>query len=135
MKKLFTGMGALLLSVMCLGVVSSANNDDISTQAIEGGGGEPCTIVGSKSYTTSTRTGTSFTVKAKSPGSVSAAGINVTINNGSIKANSGAVNLLNANTAYKTFNHTGTTTEVRYIFTPAKQMAGYVVNYTFTVRY
>ena len=46
MKKLFTGMGALLLSVMCLGVVTSANNDDISTQAIEGGGGEPCYVTG-----------------------------------------------------------------------------------------
>jgi len=46
MKKLFTGMGALLLSVMCLGVVTSANNDYISTQAIEGGGGEPCYVTG-----------------------------------------------------------------------------------------
>ena len=46
MKKLFTGIGALLLSVMCLGVVTSANNDDISTQAIEGGGGEPCYVTG-----------------------------------------------------------------------------------------
>lgn len=135
MKKLFTGMGALLLSVMCLGVVTLANNDDISTQAIEGGGGEPCTIEGSKRYTTSTKTGTTFTVKAKNPGSVSAAGINVTINNGTIKANSGNVRELNADSAYKTFNHTGTTTAVKYTFYPAKQMAGYVVNYTFTVRY
>lgn len=136
MKKLFTGIGALLLSVMCLGVVTSANNDDISTQAIVGGGGEPCIIEGSKRYTTSTKTGTTFTVKAKNPGSVSAAGINVTINNGTIKANNGtANNVLNANTEYKTFNHTGSTTEVRYTFIPAKQMAGYIVNYTFTVKY
>lgn len=94
MKKLFTGMGALLLSVMCLGVVTSANNDDISTQAIEGGGGEPCYVTGPINFfSTNNGSGAVFTVTSKNPTEVSYVGINVKVTYGTITADNGSVRL------------------------------------------
>lgn len=134
MKKLLTCMSALLLSVMCLGVVSFANSDDgIDTHQLVGEGGEPCTISGSKNYSTATGKGTSFTVTAKSPTSVSYVGVNVKITYGTITASNGSVRILSSKTGVKNFEHKASRTTCKYVFTAAKSVAGYNVNNTFTV--
>lgn len=132
MKKLFTGMSALLLSAMCLGVVSSANDDGISTQAIVGGGGEPCNVTGYKDYSTKNGTGTSFTVTAKNPTSVSYVGINVKITYGTITASNGSVRTLSSTNGIKSFSHSASRTSCTYTFKPSNTVAGYNAT-TFTV--
>lgn len=134
MKKVFAGMSALFLSVMCLGVVSSAaGNDGIDTHQFVGEGGEPCTISGSKNYSTSTGKGTSFTVTADDPYGVSYVGINVKITYGTITASNGSVRTLSSKTGVKTFEHSASRTQCKYTFAAAKSVAGYNVNNTFTV--
>ena len=124
MKKLFTGMGALLLSVMCLGVVTSANNDDISTQAIVGGGNEPCYITGPKNFSTTNGSGATFAIEAKDK-SVSYVGIHVKITNGVITASNGSIRILNSQSGTKSFEHSASRLSCTYVFKASSKSAGY----------
>lgn len=134
MKKVFAGMSALLLSAMCLGVVSSAaGNDGIDTHQFVGEGGEPCTISGPKNYSTATGKGTSFTIKANDPTRVSMVGINVKITYGTITAGTGEVRTLSSTKGVKTFEHSTSRIECKYTFKAAQSVAGYNVNNTFTI--